>query len=110
MRFGGLFDCAKPKIHGLGLIIYDNVINELDAAFMDIETNYEDFVNIQGSTVNPLNYAPPSLVMQERLPRVDKLRNPIPISRLHHLPSPKYNDCKFTITSLHVLKLLLSLK
>jgi len=25
MRFGGLFDCAKPKVHGLGLLIYDNV-------------------------------------------------------------------------------------
>ena len=94
MKFGGLFDCAKPKIHGLGLLIYDNVYNEMDTAFMDIETRYEDFVNIQGTKLNPLNYAPPSLVMQDRLPKVEKLQNPIPIHRLNHLPSLKYNDSK----------------
>ena len=26
MRFGGLFDCAKYKRHGVGLLIYDNVM------------------------------------------------------------------------------------
>ena len=60
MKFGGLFDCAKPKIHGLGLLIYDNVASDIEAAFSEMETNYEDFVNIEGTIVNPLNYAPPS--------------------------------------------------
>ena len=25
MKFGGLFDCAPTKVHGLGLLIYDDI-------------------------------------------------------------------------------------
>ena len=25
MKFGGLYDCAPTKVHGVGLLIYDNV-------------------------------------------------------------------------------------
>ena len=95
MKFGGLFDCAKPKIHGLGLLIYDNVASDIDAAFREMETNYEDFVNIEGTIVNPLNYAPPSLTPQPRLPKIDERHLRVPISQLEHLPSPKLNDSSY---------------
>ena len=96
MKFGGLFDCAKPKIHGLGLLIYDNVASDIDAAFSEMETNYEDFVNIEGTIVNPLNYAPPSLTPQEaRLPKIDERHLRVPISQLEHLPSAKLNDSSY---------------
>ena len=95
MKFGGLFDCAKPKIHGLGLLIYDNVASDIDAAFREMETNYEDFVNIEGTIVNPLNYAPPSLTPQPRLPKIDERPLRVPISQLEHLPSPKLNDSSY---------------
>ena len=36
-----------------------------DAAFMDLKTKYEDFVNIKGRVVNPLNIAS----NQKRQPR-----------------------------------------
>ena len=29
MKFGGLFDCAPTKVHGVGLLIYDNVKPEI---------------------------------------------------------------------------------
>ena len=94
MKFGGLFDCAKPKIHGLGLLIYDNVQNEMDAAFMDRQTDYENFVNIEGKVVNPLNFAPPKIPLA-RMPRIDEKHQKIPIIELKHLPSPILNDSKF---------------
>ena len=28
MRFGGLFDCVKPKIHGLAFLVYDDLKSE----------------------------------------------------------------------------------
>ena len=95
MKFGGLFDCAKPKIHGLGLLIYDNVASDIEAAFSEMETNYEDFVNIEGTIVNPLNYAPPSLTPQVRMPKTDERHLRVPISQLEHLPSPKLNDSSY---------------
>ena len=95
MKFGGLFDCAKPKIHGLGLLIYDNVASDIEAAFSEMETNYEDFVNIEGTIVNPLNYAPPSLTPQVRMPKTDARHLRVPISQLEHLPSPKLNDSSY---------------
>ena len=49
---------------------------------MDIKTNYEDFVNVKGTQVGPLNYAPfnPSSPLDEFL---------IPISDLKYLSSSK---------------------
>ena len=29
MRFGGLYDCSNLKAHGLGLLIYDNIMTDL---------------------------------------------------------------------------------
>ena len=29
MKFGGLYDCAPTKVHGVGLLIYDNVKPEI---------------------------------------------------------------------------------
>ena len=70
-----------------------------DAAFMDLKTKYEDFVNIKGRVVNPLNIAS----NQKRQPRSGAIepmwavpkKEFIPVSDLKHLPSPTKNNCKF---------------
>ena len=39
MRFGGLFDCAKLKARGIGLLIYDKLIpNQVSFRFKNIST------------------------------------------------------------------------
>ena len=66
---------------------------------MDLKTNYDDFVNIEGRVANPLNIA--SNQAKEKTPRLvkdfDNQQNDtyIPVSDLKHLPSPKKNNCKF---------------
>ena len=37
MRFAGLFDCAKYGAHGLGLLIYDNLINNQVSIYKNIK-------------------------------------------------------------------------
>ena len=72
-----------------------------DVAFMDLETKYEDFVNVKGRVVNPLNIAS----NQKRQPRSGAIepmwtvpkKEYIPVSDLKHLPSPTKNNCKFYI-------------
>lgn len=63
------------------------------AAFMDVETNYEDFVNIEGTVANPLNYAPAVLKdgQLEEYEGDTSKRTRIPMSQLSHLP-PKSKD------------------
>ena len=34
MRFGGLYDCSNLKAHGLGLLIYDNIMTDLVIIFI----------------------------------------------------------------------------
>ena len=66
---------------------------------MDLKTKYEDFVNIKGRVVNPLNIAS----NQKRQPRSGAIepmwtvpkKQFIPVSDLKHLPSPTKNNCKF---------------
>ena len=66
---------------------------------MDLKTKYEDFVNIKGRVVNPLNIAS----NQKRQPRSGAIepmwtvpkKEFIPVSDLKHLPSPTKNNCKF---------------
>ena len=33
MRFGGLYDCSNLKAHGLGLLIYDNIMTDIVIIF-----------------------------------------------------------------------------
>jgi hypothetical protein len=50
----------------------------------DVETVYEDYVNIGGIQVNPLNFAPSD--------EKDFSKQKIPVSQLKHQPSPKKDD------------------
>ena len=39
MRFGGLFDCKKANVHGVGLLIYDGVVeNEVWTSPSNVST------------------------------------------------------------------------
>ena len=58
-----------------------------EAASMDLNTDYEDFVNIKGIQVGPLNYAP-----SDKYSSVNE--NLVPVSQLKHLPSPSKDDSK----------------
>ena len=69
-------------------------LHEQDAAAMDIKTDYNDFINIIGRNVGPLNYAPPTDATNFYYD-YDTL---LPINRLKHLPSPKKDDCKLTLS------------
>ena len=71
---------------------------------MDLKTNYDDFVTIEGRVANPLNIAsnqekdkkPRSPKGSDKYPVPSKEQNTfIPVSDLKHLPSPKKNKCKF---------------
>lgn len=92
MKFGGLFDCANLKVHGLGLLIYDDFQeDQMNVAFGSYNTAYEAFVNNSGLVVNPLNYAPPPSPDDKT---EGDLKVLIPITQLKHLPSPLKNDSK----------------
>ena len=75
---------------------------------MDLNTKYEDFVNIKGRVVNPLNIAS----NQKRQPRSGAIepmwtvpkKEFIPVSDLKHLPSPTKNNCKFCLAVFSVFK------
>ena len=80
---------------------------------MDLKTKYEDFVNIKGRVVNPLNIAS----NQKRQPRSGAIepmwtvpkKEFIPVSDLKHLPSPSKNNCTFYLAvSFLFLKLAIS--
>ena len=65
---------------------------------MDIKTDYNDFINIIGRNIGPLNYAPPTDATNFYYD-YDTL---LPITTLKHLPSPKKDDCKLTLSpSIH---------
>ena len=51
-----------------------------EAAGMEIETNYDDFVNVDGTQVNPLNFAP--IVHKNESKKI--VDSKIPVSELHH--------------------------
>ena len=61
-----------------------------EAASMDLNTDYEDFVNIKGIQVGPLNYAP-----SDKYSSVNE--NLVPVSQLKHLPSPSKDDSKCSL-------------
>ena len=46
MRFGGLYDCSNLKAHGLGVLIYDNIMTDLVIIYIitEILTRRFDFV------------------------------------------------------------------
>ena len=81
---------------------------------MDVETNYKDFVNVQGTVVNPLNYAPPMYKSQDKTDKSEtddkswlevdyddeedkQIMNRVPVSQLKHSPSKVDNNSKFKI-------------
>lgn len=91
IRFGGLFDCAKPKVHSLGFLIYDDVTTDIQVNLPDIKTEYENFVDIDGPVVNPLNIAPP-VFKDSKTPRIEDKEEKIPMSQLKHLPKLSKNN------------------
>ena len=80
------------KNFGLGFT-YQLMMNfhlSQEAASMDLNTDYEDFVNIKGIQVGPLNYAP-----SDKYSSVNE--NLVPVSQLKHLPSPSKDDSECTV-------------
>ena len=57
MRFAGLFDCAIYEAHGLGLLIYDNLINNQVSTYK----NYK--------LINVLSYVNTHVYFHRKLPR-----------------------------------------
>ena len=47
MKFGGLYDCAPTKVHGVGLLIYDNVKPEIVSfiILLRIQSTYNTTTN-----------------------------------------------------------------
>ena len=68
-----------------------------EAASMDLNTDYEDFVNIKGIQVGPLNYAP-----SDKYSSVNE--NLVPVSQLKHLPSPSKDDSKCNLLKIQFEK------
>lgn len=62
----------------------------------DIKTEYENFVDIDGPVVNPLNIAPP-VFKDSKTPRIEDKEEKIPMSQLKHLPKLSKNNSMYIL-------------